>query len=335
MKAIPLLNDWLIERAEHYGFVPRWNGLRLVAADASTVRFGLRASHVKRAALADQILFGLFLPGCEVMLAAALHSIHESERQMLFEHLHRLSSGDFLLLDRGYPARWLVAALNQRGIPFCMRVEKTGNSGFARVLDFLRSGLLEQVVTLRAADRRDCLDFECPSTPQTVRLVRHIAPNGQVRVLMTNLFDVVRFPISSFADLYRQRWRIEEGFKRLKHRLNLEHVSGLSQQAVVQDVAAKVLCDNLQALTTLSAHDNAGLPESVRINRAYVHTALKPLLPALLLGKKVAKLLSNVLQLVAQQTYVHRDESVQTTQTGTKATQIHDSETLLITRVLA
>lgn len=124
---------------------------------------------------------------------------------------------------------------------------------------------------------------------------------------MTNLFDVVRFPACSFADLYHQRWRIEEGFKRLKHRLNLEHVSGLSQLAVVQDVAAKVLCDNLQALTALRAHDNADLPESVRINRAYVHTALKPLLPALLLGKKAAKLLRMVLRLVATHTYVHRE----------------------------
>lgn len=212
-----------------------------------------------------------------------------------------------MLLDRGYPGRWLVAALNQRVIAFCMRVEKSGSSGFTCVRDFLRSGLLEQVVTLRAADRRDVRDFECPSEPQAVRLIRHIAPNGQVRVLMTNLIDVVRFPACSFSDLYHQRWRIEEGFKRLKHRLNLEHVSGLSQQAVAQDVAAKVLCDNLQALTTLSAHDNADLPESVRINRAYVHTALKPLLPALLLGKKVAKMLGNVLQLVAQHTYVHRE----------------------------
>ena len=308
LTAIPLLNNWLIERAQHYGFVQRWSGLRLVAADASSVRFGLRASHVKRAALADQILFGLFLPGCELMLAATLYSVQTSERQMLFEHLDLLSDGDLLLLDRGYPARWLVAALNQRGIPFCMRVEKTGNSGFACVRDFLRSGLTEKVVTLRATDRQDVVDFECPSTPQTVRLVRHVAPNGQARVLMTNLFDVVRFPACSFADLYHQRWRIEEGFKRLKHRLNLEHVSGLSQQAVAQDVAAKVLCDNLQALTALSARDAADLPESVRINRAYVHTALKPLLPALLLGKKVAKLLLNVLRLVAKHTYVHREK---------------------------
>src|SRR5258708_6543252 len=43
--------------------------------------------------------------------------------------------------------------------------------------------------------------------------------------------------------------------------------------------AAKVLCDNLQTLTTLGAHASANLPASRRINRTYVHTVLKPLLP--------------------------------------------------------
>ena len=70
MTAIPLLNDWLVTRAEHYGFVPCWRGLRLVAADASTVRFGLRTSCLARAALPDQILYDLLLPGAELMLAA-------------------------------------------------------------------------------------------------------------------------------------------------------------------------------------------------------------------------------------------------------------------------
>jgi hypothetical protein len=226
---------------------------------------------------------------------------------MLFEHLDRLSSCDLLLLGRGYPCRWLVAVLNQRSIPFCMRVDKTANSGFTCVRDFMNSGLSEQIVTLRAVDRSDALAYECPIEPQTVRLVRHIAPNGSVRVLMTNLFDTQRFPASLFGDLYHQRWRIEEAFKRLKHRLNLEHVSGLSQQAVVQDVAAKVVCDNLQALATLTARDIADLPDCARINRAYVHTALKPLLPALLLGRKVAKLLRKALKLISKQIYLHRE----------------------------
>ena len=71
--AMPELNDWLIAQAQQHGYLPRWHGFRLVAADASTVRFGLRASHVKRAAVADQLVFGLFLPGAELMLSASLY----------------------------------------------------------------------------------------------------------------------------------------------------------------------------------------------------------------------------------------------------------------------
>ncbi len=66
--------------------------------------------------VADQILFALFLPGPDLMLAASLYNVHEcGERQFLFAHLDRLSP-DLLLLDRGYPCRWLVAVLNHRAI---------------------------------------------------------------------------------------------------------------------------------------------------------------------------------------------------------------------------
>ncbi|UTW12010.1 hypothetical protein [Marinobacterium rhizophilum] len=78
--ALPRLNDFLIDRVEQAGFVPRWRGLRLVAGDGSTLRFGLRASHVLCAADRDQIAFGLYLPGAEMVLAASLHSVHEGER---------------------------------------------------------------------------------------------------------------------------------------------------------------------------------------------------------------------------------------------------------------
>lgn len=305
--AIPALNDWLLERAEAEGFVPRWNQLRLVAADASTLRFGLRASHIPRAASVDQIAFGLFLPGAEIMLAASLHSVHESERQMLFQHLDLLGEGDLLLMDRGYPCRWLPALLNLRGIPFCMRVEQPAErGGFACVRQFLRSGLAEQIVTLPAPTQRDATDYECPATPQVVRLVRHVASTGNVRVLMTNLLDAAQFPASEFGDLYHQRWRIEEAFKRLKLRLNLEHVSGLSQLAVLQDFAAKILCDNLQSLAVRAASLIGPLPPTRRINRTFAHTVLKPLLPALLLGTAAVALLDAALHLIARRTYLHR-----------------------------
>ena len=128
---------------------------------------------------------------------------------------------------------------------------------------------------------------------------------------MTNLFDDKLYPADCFGELYHQRWGIEEAFKRLKHRLNLEHVTGLTQQAVAQDVSTKIVCDNLQALVALTAHAEADFPANKRINHAYAHIALKPLTPILVLGGvigwKVGKLLRGLLGLIAGRTYRHRE----------------------------
>ena len=290
--AIPGLNDWLLARAEKDKFVPRWRWLRLVAADAWTVPFGLRASHVKLAVLADQILFGLLLPGPDLMLAASLHNVHEcGERQFPFEHLGRLSLDDLLLLDRGYPCRWLVAVLNDRAIKFCTRVDNA--CGFTCVRNFMRSDALEQVVMLPAPNKRDALDYECLRKPQRVHLVHNVSPSGEQRILMTKLFDDKPYPAGCFAELYHKRWGIEEAFKRFKHRLNLEHVTGLRQHAVAQDA-------------------DADLPDSQCVNHAYAHTAFKSLMPILLLsgriGRNLGKLLRRMLDLIAGRTYRHRED---------------------------
>ncbi len=76
-------------------------------------------------------------------------------------------------------------------------------------------------------------------------------------------------------------------------------------------MAAKIVCDNLQALVALTAHADADLPDNRRVNHAYAHTALKPLLPILLLGagigRKIGKLLRGMLDLIAGRTYRHRE----------------------------
>ena len=201
---------------------------------------------------------------------------------MLFEHLHQLNSDDLLVLDRGYPARWLIAHLSQQKRAFCVRVDA---SGFAVVKTFLRSGQTEAAVTIPAPDAAEASDYDCVRTPTTVRLVRVLTPNGRVHVLMTSLLDAQAYPASDFAALYHSRWRIEEAFKRLKHRLALENTSGLSWRAVQQDFGAKILADNLHALTVREAAERDPLPENRKINRTYAVAHLRRRLPCwLLLG---------------------------------------------------
>ena len=249
--ALVSLNDLLVRRADEAGLVSRWCGLRVVAADASVLMPALRPClKVRCAASTDQRLFALYLPGAELTLHASVHSAKVSERAMLMEALAALGPDDVLVLDRGYPATWVVALLNARGIRFVMRCDN--NSGWSVCKAFMRSGQDEACVRLRAPDAADVQAWGCPAHAPEVRLVRQVAPNGQVRVLATNL-DAQAFPATLFADLYHQRWRIEEAFKRIKHRLHLECVSGLSQQALIIDVAAKVLADNLSSLMCQAA----------------------------------------------------------------------------------
>jgi hypothetical protein len=67
-----------------------------------------------------------------------------------------------------------------------------------------------------------------------------------------------------------------------------------------------VLCDNLQALATSTARESYELPPERRINRAYAHSVLRPLLPSLLLGMAAATMLNDALFLVAKRTFRHR-----------------------------
>ncbi len=115
-----------------------------------------------------------------------------------------------------------------------------------------------------------------------VRLVRQTSPSGLLRVLATNL-DEGAFPCEVFGDLYHQRWRIEEAFKRIKHRLHLESVSGLSQQALLVDVAAKILSDNIASLLCAAAQVDNSPTRSRKCNRAYAAGVIPRLLPRILL----------------------------------------------------
>ena len=264
------------------GLVPRWCGLRVVAADASVWMPAVRPCLLKRsAASADQRLFALYLPGAELTLHASVHSHLVGERSMLMEALDLLGPDDVLVLDRGYPAAWLVALLTARGIRFVVRCDNT--SGWSATRNFLRSGATDAWVSINKPHADEVADWGCPALAPRLRLVRQIAPNGQVRVVATNL-DEKTFPPELFAELYHRRWRIEEAFKRLKHRLKLEAVSGLSQQALLIDVAAKVLADNITSLFCSAASEQADLPKRSRMcNRSYAVIYMRSLLPRLVL----------------------------------------------------
>jgi hypothetical protein len=159
-----LTSAHLLHLARPHIEAARWNGRRVVAADASRLRVSTR----KTAALTpDHYAFALFLPGTELTLHASRHPADGSERQMLFEALDALDPAqDLLVLDRGYVGNTIAVTLAQHGLAFCLRVNA---SGWRYVADFRRSNEAERVVTLSPPSARDASTFDLARTATSVR----------------------------------------------------------------------------------------------------------------------------------------------------------------------
>ncbi len=279
--ALAWLNDSVISLADAAGWVPRWHGFRQVAADASVLMPAVRTcGRTRSLASPDQRLLALYLPGPELVLHASVHACSVAERAMLAEALDHLGADDLLLLDRCYPAAWLIHILEQRGIRYVMRCDSAG--GWCAVRSFQRGKQAEAQATLNTPSAQDVADWGCPAHAPSTRLVRSVASTGAVRVLATNV-PASELPAHLFGELYDQCWHIEEALKGLKHRLKLELVSGLSEQALIIDVAAKVLTDSLSALLCIAALAAAPIPAARGCNRARVDGIVRALLPKVLL----------------------------------------------------
>lgn len=190
---------------------------------------------------------------------------------------------DMLVLDRGYPAYWLFALLNQRGHAFCMRLSTSCNSA---VQSFVTSGRASAIVTL-TPNKEHYPAFkhhELPRSPFPLRLVRILLPSGQVEVLATNLLDEAAYPAADFSALYHRRWRIEEAFRHIKSRLSLEQFGGETPLAIPQEFHATILLHNLATLAAMDALSLRGEAEThtFGVNLTHASNLIRLHLPHLL-----------------------------------------------------
>lgn len=303
------LNQQLLRFTHHHCAQHRWRGFRIIAGDSSGLRlphhpalaqqYGLNGADTDRPYVIAKA-FGLLDVANKIITYAQLAPHTCCERTLLINSLNHLQSEDLLVLDRGFPAFWVFAALYQHQKSFCVRLD---NNGFAFVNEFLRSRKTDSLITINPSyeAKKRCRELDLPLTPITLRLIRVRLPNGNTHVLATSLLDQLAFPAHEFADLYHQRWGIEEWFKTLKCRLMVEQFSGLSPLAVEQDFHAKILAANLCACLCQEAQ--AQLPSQqqthYRVNFSYALSACKNMLPRFLLGLALHDRLLSLINLIS------------------------------------
>lgn len=291
---------------------PRWHGFRLVATDSTTLRlpnreenraeFGVQYDTGGKPYVLARAL-GLFSTASKLMLKAAVDRYDTAERTMLASLLHCLDAFDLLVMDRGFPAVWLFAALQQRGLAFIARVDRTGWPEAEQLLRSDRNEIVvRRAVSAHARRQARAAGVELAVQAVTLRFVKVVLPNGTLEVLATSLTDTEAFPASEFGALYHARWNIEEAFKLLKHRLMLEQFSGELPESIRQDFHAKVFTANLAESLARTAYES--LPEAkaarYRPNVAYILNSLRPRLFCWLIQRVPPATVLELLELYAK-----------------------------------
>jgi transposase len=75
----------------------------------------------------------------------------------------------------------------------------------------------------------------------TVGLLKRRSKTGDVQILCTSLLEDAKYSHKSIITLYHERWNIEEAYKFIKTRLDVEDWSGKTALSVLQDFFAKTL----------------------------------------------------------------------------------------------
>lgn len=244
-----------------YGHFPyrKWKGFRLLAVDGSIGQLPETPDVIDHFGLfGDSIPLGrvsqMFDALNGVTVEALIGPMNAGEREYAACHFAKIGPGDLILLDRGYPAFWLFALIIGKDADFCARVPV----GVWGVVDeFVASGRKEQIVDLSpcALAIKECQTRNLPTDPIKVRLLRIDLDNGEIEVLITSLLDTDRYLYSDFKALYHRRWPVEEDYKVVKSRTEVENWSGKSALSVYQDFYAKIFTKNLTAILAFHAQE--------------------------------------------------------------------------------
>jgi len=295
------LNEHLTDHFYQNMPANRWHDYNLLAVDGSLFRlpkiksimkhFGVwqnRKGDDRPMARVSQ----MFDPLNKVSVDTIISPKSDGERELAARHFFKLTTGDLVLLDRGYPAYWLFNLILSMGAHFCARVS---SKKWKIIRKFVNSGKREAIVSLPvfSSSLEKCKELGLEISPLKLRLIRVELDSGEIEVLITSLIDKKVLPYDCFPELYHLRWPVEEDYKKMKSWIQIENFSGKSVESISQDFYAKIFAKNLTAVLADSTEEDIretykNRKHDYQINYAQAFAEMKRIIPLLFLRSKEA-----------------------------------------------
>jgi hypothetical protein len=241
--------------------VKKWKGYRLIAIDGSTLQLPRSEELIRDFGIFEtrtennrKVLLARISQAYDVLNDLSIHAniqhYQTSELALADSHLPFLQKTDLLLMDRGYAAFWFMAKLCSSGQKFVIRL-KENRWNIAKEL--LLSDKTEKLVKIKPSNEaiKRCKEKGIPADNLNLRIIRVKLRDGEDYVVITNLLNTAQHTAQELSDLYRLRWPVEESYKLLKVRAELENLSGKSTLAVKQDFYRIICRSNLSQIVSI------------------------------------------------------------------------------------
>ena len=245
----------------HYeSAVKKWNDFILIAVDGSTanlmnkesvkLHFGTHGNHFSEVPMAGIMKFYDVLN--KITVFSKIYPITVGEKTIVADNIEKIPINSLSIYDRGFPSFSLMYLLiNQESTRhFVMRAKQTFNK---EVSEFMQSTARDIIIKIcpnpRAIHKMKEYGFiVSKNTSIRVRMIKVVLDNGEVEVLLTNLYDKEVYKRESFKALYFMRWGIEISYGHDKNVLQMEQFSGHSVRSIEQDFYALNFLSNLQSI---------------------------------------------------------------------------------------
>lgn len=246
------------------------------------------------------VAFDLFrrLPIDWALVAKGRH-----ERSGAVKLIDSLSPGDVAVMDRGFPARWLLGLLTDHAIDIVVRMTVSEANAWPEVKLFLSSGQSDGVVQVTIGKGK-----EARLVP--MRLIRRNFRPGRPRkgqkvqplVILTTLPHSDGFDRDEILRLYSARWGIESVFREIKCEFDIERFHARSLLGIEQEIAAVLTWIALGSAIQHLAE--VGLPDGRRVYRTLCFDSAARIMDACLRGDDPISLLDQAILAVQRFHYL-------------------------------
>ena len=234
-----------------------WKGHRLIAGDGSTLNlpitrdtlnhFGLysEGEQGRRTCLAR--VFFLYDLLNDFIVHSDLSTMKTGEKALLMKGLPKVNDDNSIyILDRGFGHFCTLVELMQHQKKFCVRIPLATTFAKSIMKKKCNDLILDWIPSKKEImnSRKNKVSYE----PFKIRIVKVKLPSGEIELLATNLFNQHRYNTHDIAILYRHRWGVEEGIKKIKPKMKIEQFGCRKTEGIIQEFYAHVFCFNMISL---------------------------------------------------------------------------------------